>query len=119
MIILNFDVVTRLDLSVKRSTTRQVEPELDLVSNLNSLILLGNSFLNLDNGSASGGVDFGNKLLVMAEIVSDEGVRLAIPFSKWLGLCGERLKEEHAGPLEESLQVRVVGLELELAHHFT
>lgn len=91
IVIVNFEVVVGFDLCVKMSSTVDLEPELDLVTEIVASFLSSDSLLDVDGCSIALGIYLHNSELFMDEVVGEEGVWLTREVTPWLYLDGFRL----------------------------
>lgn len=73
---LQLQIVSGLDLSVKRSALREVEPEFELVGEFKPSFIAFDVRLEVEGAVGPFGVDFPGEELVMDKVVSEDGICL-------------------------------------------
>lgn len=83
---LELEVVGGLDLGVKRSALRKIEPKFDLITHTSSRLILTYRHLEVGSAASSLGVDLEDSELFVHEVVADEGVGQTGEVSPWIDL---------------------------------
>lgn len=74
VVVVQFNIVGRLDLSVQGAMVGQIEPQFHLVGQVQARLVLGHSLLYLYHRARSLSINLDCHVLLMAEVVTKNGV---------------------------------------------